>query len=90
MANALKSLLPDPRLTVIEADFLKTDLNELHALLGGGGVHSRGQSPLLHHHAVRAQASFLRPAYAGAFVHAAAGGRRSAFLRARAIVFTAR
>jgi 16S rRNA (adenine1518-N6/adenine1519-N6)-dimethyltransferase len=45
MAKALKSLLPDPCLRVIEADFLKTDLSELHALLGGGEFIVAGNLP---------------------------------------------
>lgn len=45
MAAALKSLLPEERLTVIEGDFLKADLNELHALLGGGEFIVAGNLP---------------------------------------------
>lgn len=45
MAAALKSLFPEERLTVIEADFLKTDLNELHTLLGGGEFVVAGNLP---------------------------------------------
>lgn len=45
MAAALRSLIPDPRLTVIEADFLKADLFELHAMLGGGEFVVAGNLP---------------------------------------------
>ncbi|MEL7602798.1 MAG: 16S rRNA (adenine(1518)-N(6)/adenine(1519)-N(6))-dimethyltransferase RsmA, partial [Bacillota bacterium] len=45
MAAALQSLTPEERLTVVEADFLKADLNELHALLGGGEFVVAGNLP---------------------------------------------
>ena len=45
MAKALQSLLPEERLTIIEGDFLKADMNELHALLGGGNFIVVGNLP---------------------------------------------
>ena len=45
MVSVLRTLLPDKRLHVIEADFLKADLTELHANLGGGEIVVAGNLP---------------------------------------------
>ncbi len=45
MVSVLRTLLPDDRLSVVEGDFLKTDLSELHANLGGGEIIVAGNLP---------------------------------------------
>lgn len=45
MVRVLRETLPDARLTVVEGDFLQSDLSALHALLGGGDILVAGNLP---------------------------------------------